>query len=766
MENANNGCKMPGIIVPKPVSSVEFHRKIMSAAMNAYTDQATDPDHQVRSETGMSSFFEILGMLDNLSSDVVERAWERVYETIYSRNDPRQELEFVFVRDPHREPTAHFGHSIPSIYEKCLLKITTIGGRDGQIAEPHDTLVERVLHGFRYLLVRKSTQAVYALEMERPTQKIDLDSRLSLDGVEFQKCMAVLGYDIPWRMTLTVDAGWRRAYSALDRETRLTRFIGLFLREPRLTERQRELFRLRDTNGQLSMASIQFDVWGRDPVEEAHFVNMAGCIVNGLGLPCSGVATVIPTADAIQLMPITRPAAPWGSGGMLYRTTDGKLFPYSMSSREFSGGGGGDLVSYQDEGDLRVYQDESSKALVREYGEKLEISRIRIGSERDFVEDQSSDVSGLFTHILMKPSPEYAVNMLDTPLGVSVPVHFENEIRFLSLLCDQVTEGFDRPFVSHFLNEVLKATFNHFDAGSPENGNFPKIYQAGFCKDVDQALLELSQGAPYTWWEAVDALHEAGNSHAAVLAQRYAIPNLTDLCYVLKTNDLLEYRYGRMTCDCPGVSIRSVIADEIQRLINLWPSLSGPTSIDFGEANLKSVWIDAAGRRADEIGAEKVGAIMFLQARKMLCDRYYSSPYVSGGYHPPSRFQEYHREQWMRGIANVRQVSFGECRAIHRNKWVAEQVIYDARYSNKCAVLMSVSTREYSPSDDFFRALSSLVVLSPHQANEDMLRRFDSYCERPQEVGGGLNVLMVKRGWEGGVIRQHLVLPSSPHIKS
>lgn len=730
--------------------------------MNTHTDQATDPGHQVITETNMSSFFEFLGMLDSLSSDVVARAWESVYETIYRQDEPRQQLEFVFVRDPHREPASHYGHTIPSIYEKCLLKITTSGER-GRLPDTHDDLIRRVLNGFQYLMIRKSTQAEYAVEVGRPAQKIDIDSRLSLDSVDFEKCMAALGYDIPWRMTLTVDAGWGQAYAALDRETRLARFAGLFLREPRLSERQRELFRLRDHNGDLSRASIQFDVWGRNPVEEAHFVNLAWGIVNSLGLPCTGVATVIPTADAIKMMPITRPAAPWGSGGMLYRTPDGKLFPYSITSPEFSGRG--DLVSYQDEADLRVYQDESAKALVREYGKKLEISRIRMGSEQDFFEDQSSDLSGLFMHILMKPTSAFAVNMLDTPLGMPVPSDFDNQIRFLSLLCDQVTEGFDRSFVSHFLNEALRLTYHHYNAGSASNGNFPKVYQDGFCSDIDQALVELGQGAPNTWWEAVDVLHEAGKSQDAILAQRYAVPNLTDLCYVLKTNRELTYKYGGMKDDSPMASFRIVLADEIQRLINLWPSLSAPTAFDVGEAKLTSVYIDPTGRRADELGTEKVEAMLFLQARKLFCDRYFASPHINGD-HAPSQYREYHREQWMDGVSKIREVSFGECTEIHRNRWVHEQVISDIRNANMCAVLMSVNTSEYRPSDEIFRTLNSLVVLSPHHADEEMLRRFDSYCKRPEAVGGGLNVLMVRSGWDGGTIRQHLVLPSSLPIES
>lgn len=731
--------------------------------MNTHTDQATDPVHQVSSETGMSSFFEILGMLDNLSSDVVVRAWERVYETIYRGDEPRQQLEFFFVRDPHREPASHYGHSIPSIYEKCLLKITT-SGEEGCLPGTHEDLVQRVLNGFQYLMIRKSTQAEYAVEVGRPAQKIDLDSRLSLDSVDFQKCMAALGYDIPWRMTLTVDAGWRQAYAALDRETRLARFAGLFLRETRLSERQRKLFRLRDHNGDLSRASIQFGVWGRNPVEEAHFVNMAGGIINGLGLPCSGIATAIPTIEAMKMMPITRPAAPWGHGGMLFRTPEGKLFPYSMAGTQFRGHG--DLVSYQDDDDLRMFQDESSKALVREHGKKLEITRIRMGSEKDFFEDQSSDVSGLYTHILMKPSREFAVNMLDTPLGVCVPCDSDNAIRFLSLLCDQVTAGFGGAFVSHFLNEVLQLTYEHFAAGSAVDGHFPKVYQAGFCNDVDQMLLELDQGIPYTWWEAVDALHEAGKSQIAIQAQRYAVPNLTDLCYVLKTNNVLACKYGGIAGSSSMASFRRDIADEIQRLINIWPFLSSPTSFDVGEARLTSVVIDPAGRRADVLGAEKVGAILFLQARKVFCDRYFSSPHINGFLHPLPQYQEYHRQQWIGQMENIRKVSFGECTAIHRNKWVAEQVIHDIRHSNLCAVFMTVNTRDYRPDDDVLRALSSLVVLSPHRADEDMLRRFDSYLERSREVGGGLNVLMVKRDWDGGVIRQHLVLPSSLPIES
>ena len=46
------------------------------------------------------------------------------------------------------------------------------------------------------------------------------------------------------------------------------------------------------------------------------------------------VATVAPLSQVVPMLPITRPASPWLQGALLFRTPDGKLWPYQPASSQ------------------------------------------------------------------------------------------------------------------------------------------------------------------------------------------------------------------------------------------------------------------------------------------------------------------------------------------------------------------------------------------------------------------------------------------------
>ncbi|NCQ51936.1 hypothetical protein GW796_08590 [archaeon] len=125
----------------------------------------------------------------------------------------------------------------------------------------------------------------------------------------------------------------------------------------------------------------------------------------------------------------------------------------------------------------------------------------------------------------IKMSPEYIVNPFDTELGCRTPCSFHNSflINLISILChnsDEQPQG-----LTGFINQII---YNMYQKTS-EKGT-PKLYDKGVNKDVDKALegLNFTIENKTSWWEVVDILFLHGNINLATIAQRYAVPLLSD----------------------------------------------------------------------------------------------------------------------------------------------------------------------------------------------------------------------------------------------
>ena len=46
----------------------------------------------------------------------------------------------------------------------------------------------------------------------------------------------------------------------------------------------------------------------------------------------AATATVAPLSDTLYMLPLFRPASPWKYGSLLFRSMDGKLWPYQPGS--------------------------------------------------------------------------------------------------------------------------------------------------------------------------------------------------------------------------------------------------------------------------------------------------------------------------------------------------------------------------------------------------------------------------------------------------
>ena len=76
--------------------------------------------------------------------------------------------------------------------------------------------------------------------------------------------------------------------------------------------------------------------WGSTDVSEICGDPFGGFVSGMLAatLNSAAVATVAPLSSVISILPITRPASPWLKGALLFRTPDGKPWPFQPGSTE------------------------------------------------------------------------------------------------------------------------------------------------------------------------------------------------------------------------------------------------------------------------------------------------------------------------------------------------------------------------------------------------------------------------------------------------
>ncbi len=76
--------------------------------------------------------------------------------------------------------------------------------------------------------------------------------------------------------------------------------------------------------------------WGSCDVSEVSGDPFAGLTSTMLGLSAHSVATptIIPFSQVVYMLPITRPASPWKTGAQLFRSPDGKPWPFQPGSSE------------------------------------------------------------------------------------------------------------------------------------------------------------------------------------------------------------------------------------------------------------------------------------------------------------------------------------------------------------------------------------------------------------------------------------------------
>lgn len=462
--------------------------------------------------------------------------------------------------------------------------------------------------------------------------------------------------------------------------------------------------------------------WGSTDVSQICGDPFGGAVSSMLAMNTNPLAvpSVAPLRDVVYMLPLTRPASPWQKGALLFRTPDGKPWPYQPGSTQQTTWI--DLVYARPGSGKSVLSNALNLALCLSGGilRLPRISIIDIGpSSSGLISLLKEALPPTKRHLVgyhrLAMSPEYSINPFDTQLGCRFPTASERAflVNFITLL----NTPLGSPKAYDGMADLVGMVVDEMYKSNADESN-PTPYTAGIEEIVDGILEEIGfvVDSKSTWWEVVDALFAAGFPHEASLAQRHAVPLLADapsVCRISAIEDLYEKIMAPT-----GETLISAFTRMISSAIREYSVLSRITHFDLGEARVVSLDLDEVAKSGGD-AADRQTAVMYMLARYILARHYYLTE--ESLVNIPPQYQDYHRGRVVEIREDLKRIVYDEFHRTSKAQAVRDQVIIDMREGRKWGVqiaLLSQSVDDFDPVMIDFATSIYVMDAGPTQAVE------------------------------------------------
>lgn len=439
--------------------------------------------------------------------------------------------------------------------------------------------------------------------------------------------------------------------------------------------------------------------WGSCNVGEISGDVYAGICSTMVGVSSKSVATpsIAPLNDVIFMLPFTRPASSWDYGAVMFRSPDGKPWPFQPGSSQQTTWI--DLLYARPGSGKSVLSNALNLGLCLSAGIKRlpRISIIDIGPSSSGLisllkEALPRSQRHLAAYHRLRMTPEFSINPFDTQLGCRYPTPQERSflVNFITLLTTPL--GAAKPYdgmpdmAGLVVDEIYKA---FADSGKP------RLYTQGLISLVDDVLTDIGfvRDTHTTWWEVTDALFTAGFVREAILAQRFAMPLLADAAAICRTT-AIDDLYGQVIAPT-GESLVKAFGRMISSAVREYQILSSSTQFDIGDAKVVSLDLDEVAKSGGD-AAERQTSVMYMLARYALANHYYLTE--ANVDDMPESYRNYHKDRIDEIREDAKRIVFDEFHRTAKAQAVREQVIVDMREGRKWNVQIALLSQSV---DDF-----------------------------------------------------------------
>lgn len=335
-----------------------------------------------------------------------------------------------------------------------------------------------------------------------------------------------------------------------------------------------------------------------------------------------------PITEASKMLPLSRPASPWKTGSALFRTLCGKVFPMQPGSTIqdtwieifFSPPGSGKSVSMNV---LNLAGVLGTAGNDLPYMFILDIGVSSLGLIELIQSTLPQHQKVFVQYKRMQNTIDWAVNPFDTEEGMRYPSVMRKAYQKSLLITFCTPPGKTEPYpgVDSLAEEAIDYAYKTF---APE-GN-PKRYQERMDLRVDEALEELAKKGHHleedpTWWEVTDLFWKHGLIHESQLAQRFAMPVLSDLPAIVNMPEVREM-FAKKGSEI-RIETNELLIDAFTRMITeaikVYPVFANTTRLDLGPVRIMAIDLQDV---APEGGpSEKKQAALFYMFARFLFGR-------------------------------------------------------------------------------------------------------------------------------------------------
>lgn len=468
--------------------------------------------------------------------------------------------------------------------------------------------------------------------------------------------------------------------------------------------------------------------WGYTETSEISGDALASVLSTALGITNENVAatSVAPLSHVTYMFPLTRPASPWEQGAILFRSPDGKPWPYQPGSTLQTTWI--DIIYARPGSGKSILSNSINLALCLSAGitRLPRIAIIDIGPSSSGLisllkESLPKDQQHLVAYHRLRMVKEMAINPFDTQLGCRHPLPQDRAflVNFLTLLATPIGETKPYDGITDMVGLIVDEMYKKFADDSS-----PNLYTTNLDPTLDAKLqgLKFNPDQHSTWWEVTDLLFKNSEIHLATIAQRYAMPQLADAASICRSSNI-EDLYGKIKTPT-GEELINAFGRMISAAIREYPILSGITSFDLGEARVVSLDLDEVAKSGGE-AADRQTAVMYMLGRYILAKHYYLiEDHVKD---MPTLYQEHHKKRIKEIREDPKRIVFDEFHRTSKAKSVRDQVIVDMREGRKWKVqvaLLSQSIDDFDPVMIEFATAIFIMDAGPKQAIDKSAKIF------------------------------------------
>ncbi len=462
----------------------------------------------------------------------------------------------------------------------------------------------------------------------------------------------------------------------------------------------------------LSVLIQSVESWGYAQVSDASGDPLDCVMASAMGIHCAGTApmAIAPMREVMKLVPWQRPSSPFNQGAILLRTPDGKAWPYQTGSTLTTTWF--DLIFAQPGAGKSVLMNTLNFGTILSPG----LSKLPFVAVID-IGPSSSGLISLIKEALpparqheaayyrLQMARQFAINPFDTQLGCRFPLLDERSYlaELMVLLC--TPPGHDKPYdgMQQLAGLVVDEMFRWRDDRSANAE--PRPYLPRLDAAVDEALLKHNIQLPPDpyWWDVVDRMFEIGEYNIANLAQRHAVPTLSDGITASRRpqiRTLLE----ETSVGGSAESIINAFERMLTSAIREYPILSSVTQFEITDARVCSLDLMDVCPQGDE-SADRQTSIMYMLARYAMIRSWWVGQESLASI--PEKYRPYHEAKLQDLAETPKRLCLDEFHRTSRSSSVRSQIVRDVREGRKRGVQIVLASQLL---DDFDKDMVDLAT--------------------------------------------------------